>query len=248
MWINDKRREEENESAKGMKDRKETYKEWRYERNFSSWNFNGPFSAETSIMTKHNSILTECCVTRLKKTVASRGFLTAACVKSRRLNNTCPQRKTRVSWSGIGHWLNPWCENNIIIVTQLLLTCPRMLTYNLRVLLWIICCNLVIIIFRICCTAVVNKLYPCATYGPERGNCNVSTRENVKFGLHSLDRETSLLFWRQRQQLHPKRWQIRKKPIGVTWQNALIWIFNRPSNYRERVIAATNCLCLKPDL
>jgi hypothetical protein len=141
----------------------------------------------------------------------------------------------------MGHWHNQWCENDIIVVTQLLLTCPRMLIYNLCI--WITYCNLVIIIFRLCCTAVINKIYPCATYGPEQGSGNVSTRESVT----SLDRKTNLLIRRWRQQVHPKRKHICTKQLGVTLQNALIWIFNRPSNHRECVIPTNNCLCLKPD-
>jgi hypothetical protein len=98
-------------------------------------------------------------------------------------------KKTGVPWSGIGHWHNPRCENNIIIIIQRLLTCPRMLICNLCT--WIIYYNLVIVIFRLCCTTVINKIYHRATYGPELGSWDVS-KENVIFLLHSSNWKSAL--------------------------------------------------------
>jgi hypothetical protein len=46
MWKKDERKEEDDESVKGMTDRKETHKEWLYERNYSPWNFNGFFEQQ----------------------------------------------------------------------------------------------------------------------------------------------------------------------------------------------------------
>jgi hypothetical protein len=169
MWKNGKRKEEEDENAKGMTDippgrrhvKNDSMKEI-IPHGISTGLFEQQLRCWQSLM---SSLLNVCYNSYMVSSVASRSSLTTACIHHVYCITCVNKAKTRVSWSRIGHWYNPWCENNIIIVIQLLLTYPRMLIYIPWI--WVTHCNIAITTFRLLWTAVINKIYPCATYGPE---------------------------------------------------------------------------------